>query len=264
VTENRALKRAVRTRAARTGEKYTEARRALLADDGRRRNGKAPARRADPSVLGEANAEFDRQLRSLVAKGYAEAAGIGVDELTDLVEPLRGRLPALAERPPSRDAGEFLFALVVTSGLVATEEMIARTERRRKPGVLSMLEPDELARFAPIESVAVPPGPAYLIADIDTGLETRNVTPDAALTAIEAAGRSALTVDEGIALVTHYPEAVAKNAGFSLCGSRSGDRRVTAWWLSKGSPKLGWCWAGNPHTWLGSASLGERLGASRG
>ncbi|MFE9203891.1 DUF5701 family protein [Micromonospora sp. NPDC007230] len=24
--------------------------------------------------------------------------------------------------------------------------------------------------------------------------------------------------------------------------------------MSQGAPKLGWCWYGNPHTWLGSAT----------
>jgi hypothetical protein len=40
----------------------------------------------------------------------------------------------------------------------------------------------------------------------------------------------------------------------------AGDRRVPALWISGGAPKLGWCWAGNPHTWLGSASCATRLG----
>jgi hypothetical protein len=68
-----------------------------------------------------------------------------------------------------------------------------------------------------------------------------------------------LTIDEGIALVTQKPEAVAKNGGFSLAGSRCGDRRVTALWISDNRPKLGWCWAGNPHTWLGTASCRGRV-----
>jgi hypothetical protein len=46
---------------------------------------------------------------------------------------------------------------------------------------------------------------------------------------------------------------------FSLLGSRRGDRRVPALWLSGGRPRLGWCWAGAPHFWLGSASCAERL-----
>jgi hypothetical protein len=81
-----------------------------------------------------------------------------------------------------------------------------------------------------------------------------------ALEMIHDEGRSPLTIDEGIAVATHYPEMVAPGFGFSLAGSRAGDRRVTALWISKQRPKLGWCWAGNPHTWLGTASLGARVG----
>jgi hypothetical protein len=53
-----------------------------------------------------------------------------------------------------------------------------------------------------------------------------------------------------------------KNKCFSLLASRCGDKRVPAIWISGKAPKLGWCWAGNPHSWLGSASAGARLAAS--
>jgi hypothetical protein len=56
-----------------------------------------------------------------------------------------------------------------------------------------------------------------------------------------------------------------------LLGSRCGDRRVPALWISggsardggtarRGAAKLGWCWAGNHHTWLGHASAAQRVG----
>ena len=35
--------------------------------------------------------------------------------------------------------------------------------------------------------------------------------------------------------------------------------RVPALWISERAPKLGWCWDGNPHTWLGLASAGRRV-----
>jgi hypothetical protein len=131
----------------------------------------------------------------------------------------------------------------------------------RGGAALTVLDADDLGRFEPIDEVTLPDGPAYLMVDIETGADTRNVTPDAALETINRRGRSPLTVDEGVALLTHHPEAVARNAGFSLLGSRCGDRRVTAMWISDDRPKLGWCWAGNPHTWLGSASCAGRLGS---
>jgi hypothetical protein len=50
-----------------------------------------------------------------------------------------------------------------------------------------------------------------------------------------------------------------KNSCFTLAGSRRHDRRVPAMWISERAPKLGWCWDGNPHTWLGVASAAGRL-----
>lgn len=98
----------------------------------------------------------------------------------------------------------------------------------------------------------------HLVTGVERGEEFRNVTPDAAAAAIAGRGRSLLTIAEGVALITHYPAALEKNRCFSLAGSRCGDRRVPALWISKGAPKLGWCWAGNPHTWLGTASCAAR------
>ncbi|MES1193309.1 MAG: DUF5701 family protein, partial [Solirubrobacterales bacterium] len=104
----------------------------------------------------------------------------------------------------------------------------------------------------------------HLVTDLDLGFGTRNVPPTEALATISAEQRSGLTIEEGVALITHFPEAIATNAGFSLVGSRCGDKRVAALWISKGAPKLGWCWAGNPHTWLGTASCAERVGLAVG
>jgi hypothetical protein len=190
VTRNRALKQAVRERAAQTGEKYSAARRAVVE------------------------------------------------------EAVRGRIPSV---------------LVPARVALSAGDAIRRVEREGKRAV-SMLDDEELARFVPIEGVELPEGPAYRLVDVDTGRATRNVTPDDALASIRAAGRSPLTLEEGIAVVTRHPETIAPNDGWSLLGSRCGDRRVCALWISKGAPKLGWCWAGNPHTWLGSASCAGRIG----
>ena len=137
------------------------------------------------------------------------------------------------------------------------------TRLNGKPGFADY-DTDDLKRFDPIKELPVPDRLAYLVFDIDRGAETLNVTPDAAMVTITAQGRTPLTVDEGIAFVTHYPDSLAKNNCFSLVGSRCGDRRVPAIWISKKAPKLGWCWAGNPHTWLGSASCADRAGAPAG
>jgi hypothetical protein len=60
-------------------------------------------------------------------------------------------------------------------------------------------------------------------------------------------------------VVTHHPDLLGSGNRFSMLGSRCGDRRVTAIWVSQRRPRLGWCWAGAPHTWLGSASCASRV-----
>jgi len=202
-------------------------------------------------------AEFDRQLGVLVENGYPDAAGL---EPAAFVERLDGLRDLLGGRAINAAAGSpYPFVLVITSGVVPASSAIELVQRRDEQG-FSVLDPDDLERFEPIDTVELPRGLAYLAFDIDTGVQTLNVRPNDALEIIEADDRSPLTIDEGIALITQHPEAVTRNGGFSLAGSRCGDRRVCALWISEGRPKLGWCWAGNPHTWLGTSSCAGRVG----
>jgi len=204
--------------------------------------------------------EFERQVENLIAKGYPEAAGLKPAAFRRRVEPLREAAAVLPEAEPDPESGRVPFVIVIGRELVGPEASIDRVERRGKAAATTMLDADDFERFRPIEPVSVPGGPAYLVTEVSAGRDTLDVAPDDALATIDRQGRSPLTLDEGIALVTQFPEAVARNGGFSLPGSRRGDRRVTALWISKGQPKLGWCWAGNPHTWLGSASCTRRIG----
>lgn len=202
-------------------------------------------------------AEFDRQVETLMEKGYPGLAGTSAEQFTELVSPLREAAVARAAElvPPSEARVPFL--LVITRELIPVEERLALTALagRRKPGFVDRhFAEGDLARFDPIKELEVPAGPAYLLFDVDRGEEFRNLAPSAAMEAMTAQDRLPLTIDEGIAFITQFPSALASNRCFSLVGSRCGDKRVPALWISRGAPKLGWCWYGNPHTWLGSAS----------
>jgi hypothetical protein len=181
--------------------------------------------------------EFDRQVAALELPGV-------------LAEPLR-EAAALAE---AGAPGRIPFLLVAPGPRLDALARIA--------GATSMLDTDDLTRWAPIDGVRVPASAAYLAIDVDVGDATRGVTPDDAMATLAAEERSPLTLDEGIALVTHHPQVIARNHGVQFPGSRCGDRRVTAIWLSGTERKLGWCWAGNPHGWLGMASCAARWGAA--
>lgn len=212
-----------------------------------------------------ARAELHRQVQTLHHLGYPALAGITDGDLDEMVAPLYDRLPDAGEPEPpgaasgAADRSRIPVLLVVAGKVVPTIEAVARWSVRGKAGWTDMA--DELDGFQPIEGVDVPPEPAYLLLDVDTGADTLNVRPDDALPMVRAAGRTPLTIDEGVALVTHFPDVFTTRNAFQALGSRAGNKRVPSFWVSKGAPRLGWCWAGNPHTWLGAASAAERRGA---
>ncbi|MET0740184.1 MAG: DUF5701 family protein [Candidatus Nanopelagicales bacterium] len=215
-----------------------------------------------PTYLSEEQleSEFDRQVTTLLDKGYPALAGMSAARFLASLGRLSERLADVSVTGTKA----LPFVLVVTSDLVPVVPAIKAWRTNGKPGFTTM-EADELKRFGPIDTVEIPNAVTYLATDIATGADTLNVTPDAALPLIRKSGRSPLTIDEGVAVLTHHPDVLATHNAFSLLGSRCGDRRVTAIWSSeKGDhrgrqPRLGWCFAGAPHTWLGSASLGSRL-----
>ncbi|SCL61121.1 hypothetical protein GA0070606_3387 [Micromonospora citrea] len=212
----------------------------------------------------DAATEFDRQVDRLVELGYPALADLTEDDFRRLVAPLRAAAVTGAVGLSEPTEGRVPFLLVTTRDLVPVEERVALTTLagKRKPGVVDRhYAEDDLPKFHPIKELEVPAGPAYLLFDVDRGEETLNQPPAAAMEVITGQGRLPLTIDEGIAFVTLHPQALAKNKCFSLVGSRCGDKRVPAIWISQNAPKLGWCWWGNPHTWLGSASARpERVG----
>lgn len=200
---------------------------------------------------------FDRQVRTLLDKGYAPLAGLDEGNFVRRLAPLRDRLNEVS---PSTDDRRITFVLVPGTGLVPRVEAAELLSLRGKAGFTTM-EPGDLAGFTPLDGLDLPADSPYLLVDVDTGPDTLNLPPENAMPQLVAASRSPLTVDEGLALVTHHPEVLRSANCFSMLGSRCGDRRVTALWVSAGRPRLGWCWAGAPHTWLGSASCASRLTA---
>jgi hypothetical protein len=64
----------------------------------------------------------------------------------------------------------------------------------------------------------------------------------------------------GLSVLVSASGVLRSRNAFSLLGSRTGDKRVPALWTSDRRPRLGWCYEGAPHTWLGSASCAGRIG----
>lgn len=197
--------------------------------------------------------EFERQVQNLLDKGYPK-------DILEYTDELKKEVETLSFSPVDLEKGYLPFVIVVKSELLSTEEQMAKVVKDGKEGI-TKLYPHTSKDFSTIEKVTIPDRPVYLLIDIDRGKETINLPPNEAFNMIEENNRSPLTITEGIAIVTQYPEFLVKNNCFSLLASRHpGDQRVPAIWINgERHPNLGWCWDGNPHTWLGSASCKKRI-----
>jgi hypothetical protein len=197
------------------------------------------------------------QIDRLVALGVPDLAGLTADRFRELAAGL-----------PDRPDG----LVVVHPDLVAASRLAPLLERDGKAGFVVVDMPD-LDEFVPLADVEVPEGPLYAVTGIDRGDDMLNWSPDEALPAIAGRGRTPLTISEGICWLLQEPDRLAPNRCFMTIASRKPkprglDARTPAIWISggtgrdgrerKGAPKVGWCWAGNRHTWLGFASAGAR------
>jgi hypothetical protein len=201
-------------------------------------------------VRTEADLELDRQVDALVLAGLPAWRDLADECLRAWLEPLRDLLPTL----PRRSRG-IPFVVVVPDLPVLHVLHAARTVGGAG---FTTMEPDDLARFRPLPELAVPATP-YLLLDVDTGGDTLHQPPAVAGAAIAAAGRTPLTIAEGLSVLISDPGVLRSRNCFSLLGSRAGDKRVPALWISARRPRLGWCYQGAPHTWLGTASCAGRL-----
>ncbi len=146
-------------------------------------------------------------------------------------------------------------------------------KRFGKQGFVVADMPD-VDKFTPVKEVPLPASPTYLLSNIDRGDHMANWSPNEALPVITSDGRTPLTLTEGIHWLLQQPEMLERNHCFMTIGSRLHkddnrlDSRTPAIWISNGTgrdgaanrnaPKIGWCWAGNRHTWLGFATAATR------
>ena len=203
------------------------------------------------AVPTEAELEFDRQVDALTLTGLPAHLDLPDACFRAFLEPLRDLLP-----PPENDGASIPFVVVVPD--LADPDVLARDSTDGGTGFTTM-DDDDIARFRPLPELGVPRAP-YLLLDVDTGEDTLGRTPAEVLPELVSRGRLPLTIAEGLAVLVSEPGVLTSRNAFSLLGSRAGDKRVPALWTSSRRPRLGWCYQGAPHSWLGSASCAGRLG----
>ena len=199
------------------------------------------------------------QADRLVALGVHDLAGMPAAELR-----------AYAADESSSTASDLL---VLSETVVPTSALAPLLRLGDREGFV-VEDMTDVDAFAPVEAVDLPSGPAYVVGGVDRGDEMANWSPDEALPNITGAGRTPLTLVEGLHWALQMPEVLERNHCFMTIGSRLRkadgrlDARTPALWISngtgrdgrerRGAPKVGWCWAGNRHTWLGFASAASR------
>ncbi|KRE39142.1 hypothetical protein ASG73_01975 [Janibacter sp. Soil728] len=203
-------------------------------------------------------ADAATQTACLVELGVPALAGITDAAFADLV--------------PDAPGGDGV--LVVHPSLVSAADLARLLALGDTPGFV-VEDLTDLDDFVPIEGEVVPDAPLYWVTGLERGDEMANWSPDEALPAIRERGRHPLTVSEGISWLLQEPQWLERNRCFMTIASRKPkakgaglDSRTPALWISngtgrdgaarKGAPKVGWCWAGNRHTWLGFASAAAR------
>ncbi len=203
--------------------------------------------------------EFERQVATLSKREYAKAAKMKPDEFARLFGPLKEHIREIAQRAKEtkEKEGHIPFIIVIKNDVIGGEKAMPLIELEGKKGYTDM-SADAIKGCKPYE-VKLPEGKAYLAIDIETGKTTLGKTPDEAIKQIKKDNRSALTVEEAVALITHHPE-ILKDHYVWASGSRHGADKVAYLWLYEGEPRLHWLSSDYSDAEWGSASCGSRVG----
>ncbi|MFG2874587.1 DUF5701 family protein [Streptomyces sp. NPDC048337] len=198
------------------------------------------------------------QADHLIRLGVHELAGMPATELRAFAE------------DAENGAGDALLAIHPERAPACALAPLLRHDGKSGFVVTDMSDVD---RFAPC-AVELPDAPLYLVTGLDRGDRMANWSPEEALPALTEENRTPLLLTEGIHWVLQQPAVLERSHCFMTIGSRlrkangALDARTPAIWISNGTgrdgrerrnaPKVGWCWWGNRHTWLGFASATGR------
>jgi hypothetical protein len=201
--------------------------------------------------------EFNRQIATLAKPKFANAAGMGKAEWRALLLPLKEKVKMLARQKLEVPAGHIPFVIVIRNDVIGIKHAVPLIELEGKNGFTNM-SAGEIGEFKQIEGVEIPSGSAYLAIDVAIGMNTLGKTADEAIEMIKQEDRSPLTLEEGVAIVTHFPRVLVnedpeklygeKYLRICMPGSRSGDNRTAQFMVDfENKPELRWYWSNAAH-----------------
>jgi hypothetical protein len=158
---------------------------------------------------------FSIQTNTITERKFHAPSGLNEsDFINRLIMPLKGLLVNI-DTATQIDKNRIPILVVVPHAIVPLSYQLERIrESINDPQLAHIIQPEW---FENAQGVSTPNKP-YLLLDVETGYAMKNTPPKKCVQSFGDAGRFALTIDEGIALISHFPE-VLESHWIDLPGS---------------------------------------------
>jgi hypothetical protein len=158
---------------------------------------------------------FSQQINTIIERKFHIPTGLSDNDFIDRhIMPLE-QLLVKNDKDTKRDESRIPILVVVPHTIVPLSYQLERIRESINDMQLEHIIKTEW--FENAQGVSTPDKP-YLLLDVETGYAMKNTTPKKCVQSFRDAGRFALTVDEGIALISHFPE-VLESHWIDLPGS---------------------------------------------
>lgn len=146
---------------------------------------------------------FAKQVNTIIERKFHIPTGLSESDFINRhIMPLK-QLLVKNDKDTKIDESRIPILVVVPNATVPLSYQLERIRESINDIQLEHLIKPEW--FENAKGVSTPDKP-YLLLDVETGYTMKNTTPKKCVQSFSDAGRFALTVDEGIALISHFPE----------------------------------------------------------
>lgn len=158
---------------------------------------------------------FSQQINTIIERTFHVPTGLSESDFIDRhIMPLQQLFVKNGE-VTKIDESRIPILVVVPNTIVPLSYQLERTRESINDIQLEHIIQPEW--FENAKGVSTPDKP-YLLLDVENGYAMKNTTPKKCVQSFSDEGRFALTVDEGIALISHFPE-VLESHWIDLPGS---------------------------------------------
>jgi hypothetical protein len=146
---------------------------------------------------------FAKQVRTIIEKKFHIPTGSSENDFVNRhIMPLK-QLLVKNDKDTKIEESHIPFLIVVPNAIVPLSYQLERIRESINDIHLQHLIKPEWFENAP--GLSTPDKP-YLLLDVETGYAMKNTTPKKSVKIFKNEGRLPLTLDEGIALISHFPE----------------------------------------------------------